>query len=148
MPYSLISLAYEEGIKVEYWDFEPPLEGVYWRKPGLPPVIGISRRLFDNRRHFRSVLAEELGHHFTTVGCYVPEVWLHYADRLNAGRAEYRAARWAAAYLIPADKLCETLSRGTTDVWELADRFEVDEPLVRLRLTTLQATRGVVGGKT
>ncbi len=140
MPYDLISLACNEGIKLEYWDFKPPLEGVYWKAPGLPPVIGISRRLFDNRRHFRSVLAEELGHHFTTAGCHVPEVWLHYADRLNASRAEYRAARWAAAHLIPADKLREALSRGAAEVWELADRFDVDEPLVKLRLAMLRAT--------
>lgn len=134
MPNSLIALAYDEGIKVEYWDFEPPLEGVYWKHPGLPPVIGLARSLFGNRRHFRTVLAEELGHHFTTTGNHVWEVCFHYSDRLNASRTEYRARKWAAERLMPADKLLEALKRGMIETWQLADHFEVDEELVKMRL--------------
>lgn len=139
MPYDLISLACNEGIKVEYWDFEPPLEGVYWKHPELPPIIGLSKALFGNRKHFRTVLAEELGHHFTTAGNYVWEVCFHYSDRVNASRAEYRARKWAARYVMPRDKLVNALRRGIVEIWDLSDCFEVDEELVRLRLEILRA---------
>ncbi len=78
MPFSLLKFADEQGIIVEYWDFEPPLEAVYWSAPGVPPVIGLSRALFSNRAHFRCVLAEELGHHFTSVGSAIPQACREY----------------------------------------------------------------------
>lgn len=139
LPYDFTSLACNEAIKVEYWDCEPPLEGVYWKHPDLPPIIGLSKALFGNRKHFPTVLAEELGHHSTTAGNYVWEVCFHCGDRVNASRAEYRARKWAAEYLMPADKLLEALKHGITETWQLADHFEVDEELVKLRLRLARA---------
>ncbi len=139
MPYDLISLACNEGIKVEYWDFEPPLEGVYWKHPELPPIIGLSKALFGNRKHFRTVLAEELGHHFTTAGDCVAVRHCSYADRVTLGKHEYRALAWAARYLVPFDSLLYVLRRGRTEPWELAEIFDVDENLVRFRLGLIQS---------
>lgn len=132
-----MALAYAEGIAVEYWDFTPPLEAVYCEYPTLPPVIGLSRSLFRSRRHFRTVLAEELGHHFTTLGYQIPHEHYHYANRLQVGRAERRAIVWAAKHLIPEDSLSRALSRDIVEPWELADYFDVDEQLARLRLEAL-----------
>ncbi|KUK51875.1 MAG: hypothetical protein XD78_2337, partial [Desulfotomaculum sp. 46_296] len=56
MPFSLLKMADDYGIKVEYWDFRPPLEAVYWSFPGIPPVIGLANSLFESRPHFRCVL--------------------------------------------------------------------------------------------
>lgn len=62
----LWTLAKQEGIKIEWWNFEPPLEAIYWHKPGLPPIIGLSKTLKQcSSAYFRCVLAEEIGHHFT-----------------------------------------------------------------------------------
>lgn len=135
MPFSLIKLAYENGIVIEYWDFHPPLEAVYWSYPGLPPVIGLSKSLFSNRAHFRCVLAEELGHHFTSVGNSVPLTFFHYSDRITISRTEYRAMRWAALYLMPLDKLCLAFKKGIRERWELAEFFDVTEEMVNFRLS-------------
>ncbi|MBC7340865.1 MAG: ImmA/IrrE family metallo-endopeptidase [Clostridia bacterium] len=134
MPFTLLKLADAYGIKVEYWDFQPPLEAVYWFSPGLPPVIGLANSLFENRRYFRCVLAEELGHHFTTVGEAVPKMFYRYGDRLDISKAEHRAMVWAAKYLMPADRLLGALSFGIVEQWELADYFEVTEDMVRFRM--------------
>lgn len=138
MPHDLISLAYNEGIALEYWDFEPPLEGVYWKHPELPPVIGLSKTLFDNPKHLRTVLGEELGHHFTTVGNRVPVEHYCYADRVTLGKAEYKALSWAARHLVPFDSLLYVLRRGISEPWELAEVFDVDESLVQFRLRLVQ----------
>lgn len=138
MPHDLISLAYNEGIALEYWDFEPPLEGVYWKHPELPPVIGLSKTLFDNPKHLRTVLGEELGHHFTTVGDCVAVRRCSYADRVSLDRSEYRALSWAARHLIPFDSLLYVVRRGRTEPWELAEIFDVDESLIRFRLSLIQ----------
>lgn len=134
MPISLLKMADDYGIKVEYWEFRPPLEAVYWSFPGLPPVIGLSDSLFESRAHFRCVLAEELGHHFTTAGEAIPKTFFHYSNRLEVSRAEYRAIRWAALHLIPLDKLQQAVKRGICERRELAEHFDVTEDMVDFRL--------------
>lgn len=136
MPLGLVKYAEANGIRVEYWDFAPPLEAVYWSAPGLgiPPVIGLSRSLFSCRAHFRTVLAEELGHHFISARNGLPKTFFHYRDRLEVRREEQRALQWAARFLIPTNKLREAVKRGIKECWELAEYFGVDEELVRFRL--------------
>lgn len=140
MPLGLVKYAEANGIRVEYWDFAPPLEAVYWSAPelGIPPVIGLSRSLFSCRAHFRTVLAEELGHHFTSARDGLPKTFFHYKDRLEVKREEYRALKWAANFLIPQDKLREAVKKGIREDWELAEHFEVDECLVIFRKRLLR----------
>ena len=140
MPLNLISFAEANGVRVEYWDFAPPLVAVYWSAPRLeiPPVIGLSRSLFSSRAHFRTVLAEELGHHFTSTHDGLPKTFFHYRDRLEVCREEYRALSWAARFLMPTDKLREAVRKGVKESWELAEYFEVDEDLVRFRSRLLR----------
>ena len=132
---SLLDLTDELGIDVEFWDFEPPLEAVYFSVPGAPPTIGLSNRLLRDPTLFRCVLAEEIGHHFTTVGDALPKTYFHYAQGLTVSRAEYRAWRWAAQYLIPLPMLKECLHNGINEVWELADYFDVTEQMMKFRLS-------------
>lgn len=140
MPLGLVKYAEANGIRVEYWDFAPPLEAVYWSAPRLeiPPVIGLSRSLFSNRAHFRTVLAEELGHHFTSAHDGLPKTLFHYQDRLVVSREEYRALKWAANFLIPTNELREAVKKGIREDWELAEHFEVDECLVIFRKRLLR----------
>lgn len=134
MPFEMLKIAYREGIIIEYWDFTPPLEGIYVCIPNMPPIIGISNKLFECSPQFRCVLAEELGHHFTTVGNNLPKQFYHYRDRLTVSKAEYRALRWAAEYLIPVDKLNLALRNGITCVWELTEYFNVTSEMMEFRL--------------
>ena len=64
---------------------------------------------YDVYSKYRSVLAHELGHHFTTIGNTLPCMMYSYSSCLNSGRAEYRANKWAADHLIPSDKLATAL---------------------------------------
>lgn len=134
MPFEMLKIAQAEGIKVEYWDFEPPLDGIYAAGPSIPPVIGVSNRLFECSPRFRCVLAEELGHHYTTTINAIPQTFFHYRDRLEVSRAEYRALRWAAEYLIPKDRLESVIKNGVVHRWELAELFNVTEEMVDFRL--------------
>lgn len=148
MPIKLFNLAEKEGIIIEWWDFEPPLEAVYWYTPGIPPIIGLTNSLYSaSRAYFRCVLAEELGHHFTTVGKTIPRTFFHYRNRLEVSRSEYRAMRWAANWLMPRDSLISVLKNGIVNVWDIADFFDVTEDMVRFRMSlpdiyTIYATCG------
>lgn len=130
----MLELSSSEGIVVEYFDFSSPLNGLYWASPLLYPVIILSSNLKNDHRQLRCVLAEELGHHFTTVGQCIPKQFYNYGTRLATSKAEYKALRWAANYLIPEDHLLDVISSGLYEPWELAEHFNVTEKFAAFRL--------------
>ena len=140
MPLQLLRLAEREGVIVEYWDLKDPLEAIYWYEAGRA-TIGLSESLLNNRAHYRTVFAEELGHHFTTARDCFPDTYFHYRDRVNISREECRALKWAATHLISEDRLYLAFQKNVHEPWRLASYFGVDESLVvfRLRLLRIQS---------
>ena len=140
MSLQLLQLAEREKIIVEYWELERPLEAIYWNESGRA-AIGLSESLSECRAHYRTVLAEELGHHFTSACDGLSGTYYHYANRVNINREEYRALKWAAQYLIPDDKLYTACQGNHWEPWKLASCFNVDESLVDFRLRLLRIQR-------
>ena len=56
---------------------------------------------------------------------------LHLRRRGCRQRHENRADKWAVTALIPVDALDDAVADGCTEVWELAERFQVTEEFVR-----------------
>lgn len=133
MPNQLLRLAEENGIAVDWLDFETDFDALYICETWCPPVILISKNIKD-RYHLRTILAHELGHHFTSAKSSVGQAYAHYKDRVETSRIEAKAWRWAANFLIPESKLKEVYSEDFCEAWQLAEFFEVDEELVRLRM--------------
>jgi len=136
MPDSLFRLAEEEGIQIEWWPLEAPLLGLYYRSRRIShSIICISVHITYRIHILRSVLAEELGHHFTASGgiCLAP-CRMGYMDRLRVTRAEERALRWAVLHLIPRDDLVRAIRNGITSYHELTEHFRVTEGFMRYRL--------------
>ena len=46
-------------------------------------------------------------------------------------RHENRADKWAISTLIPVEDLDEAVAQGCTEIWELAERFQVTEEFMR-----------------
>jgi Zn-dependent peptidase ImmA (M78 family) len=92
------------------------------------------------------VLAEEIGHHFTSAGERTPKKHHSMQDRLSIDKCEYKALRRAANYLIPEHDLIDVISEGLCEIWELAEHFDVTEELMRfrLRLWGIKATEGIL----
>lgn len=130
----MMEIAETNGINVEYHSFRKPVLGLYTHIPYMPPVIGLDTMLNANRRLQRCVMAEELGHHFTSSGERIAKRHYSTQDRLSIDKTEYKALRWAANYLIPENDLLDALKEGLYEVWELADHFEVTEDMMRFRM--------------
>ncbi len=130
----MLDIAESEQIKVEYFSFNDPLKGIYYVEAGMPPIIGLDYSLNDSIPLLRSVMAEELGHHFTSVGICMPKEFYNYAARQHIDKAEYKALRWAANYLISDDALLDALREVLDGVSTLAEYFMVTPEIVRLRL--------------
>ncbi len=132
---AMLALAEERFIKVHYSNnLGNGIDGIYIEERGIPPIIGINKRILSNTRYTRCVFAEELGHHFTTVGDHVPKEFYCYAQRVVIDREEYKAMRWATNYLIPENDLLDCLRDGLYEIWELAEHFRVTDDFMRFRI--------------
>lgn len=134
MAAELFALAKKECIAVWWWDFAPPVKGLYWAPPGLAPLIALDHSLTHNNSLLRTVLAEELGHHFTTADDCLCRTYCNYQDRLSISKAEHKALKWAAEYLMPNRELQKAIKHGIQEKWELAEYFDVTEEMVDFRL--------------
>jgi len=130
----MLAIADQQNIVVEYFDFSPPLERIYLEEKAMPPAIGLNCSLHDDIPLLRSVMAEELGHHFTTVGMHTPREYYNYTDRLRIDRCEHKALQWAANYLIPDQQLRTAFHEGIDTVSTLAEHFLVTPEIVRFKL--------------
>lgn len=139
VPDSMLQLAEDEGIEVELFDFAPPVRGIYYVGEGAPPIIGLDNSLMDDSSLLRCVLAEELGHHFTTCGCFMPRQFFNHSDRLHISKIEFKAMKWAVNYLMPDDELIDVISSGLYEPWELAEHFNVTEEFAKFRLRLFAA---------
>lgn len=130
----MFNIAEREGINIRWCNFEPPIRGMYWDPIVKRPAIFLDKSLEHNNRLLRCVMAEELGHHFTLDRDCLTRTYFNYRDRLAVSRAEHRAWKWAAEYLVPMDRLVQAARSGVVEKWELADYFDVTEEMVEFRL--------------
>ncbi len=87
--------------------------------------IGLDASVLDGGSQERVHLSHELGH------CVTGSFYNRYAALDCRQRHENRANKWAVSALIPVDDLDQAIAQGCTEVWELAERFQVTEEFVR-----------------
>lgn len=58
-------------------------------------------------------------------------------------RSEYRANRWAAEHYLPAEEFKEAFAAGYTELWQLADYFDLPEDDIKNALTYWTERRGI-----
>lgn len=67
------------------------------------------------------VLAEELGHYYTSVGDILNQ------DNSNNRKQENIARRWAFEKLLPLENIAFAMQDGHVDTWDMAECLNVDE---------------------
>ena len=73
----------------------------------------------------KTKIAHELGH------CVTGSFYNVYSSCDFRQRHEVRADKWAIKRLLPEDELHDAVANGHTELWELADVFDVTIDLVR-----------------
>ena len=102
---NLYKLIEEENIKLEILDSLPNhIDGMYLKSESSYPIIVINKRIENDSMKFKIVLAEELGHHFTSVGDS-RVMFNSYTRRLQLDKSEITALKWATEYVLPLEKL-------------------------------------------
>lgn len=85
--------------------------------------IAIDQRL--NVQQEREALAHELGH------CEYGGFYNRYSKYDIRAKAERRADKWAFARLVPYGRLMQAVRHGVTEVWDLAELFDVSCEFMR-----------------
>lgn len=81
--------------------------------------IGMDYGVLPDEANRRVHLGHELGH------CETGAFYNRWAARDVRQKHENRADKWAIKKLVPGDELDEAVSNGYTDLWSLADYFNV-----------------------
>lgn len=128
----LLQEACDEGIYVEekYKFNSNRLKGLYGDK-----VIAISKDLRTDAER-TSIVAEELGHYYTTTGDILDQ-----SDAANR-KQEHRARAWVYEELVSLQGLIDAFEAGCRSRQEVAEKLEVTEQLLIDALAYYKAKYG------
>ncbi|WP_142413105.1 ImmA/IrrE family metallo-endopeptidase [Hathewaya massiliensis] len=129
----LFDIVEKENIQIEYVKLPKDIQGIYYKAENLPPIIGINRNIINNAPLFKTILAEEIGHHFTTFGDTTAECF-SYIEKLLITKKENLALKWATDLLIPTPFLVQAIQDNISTIYDLAEFFCVTEDFIRLKL--------------
>ena len=87
--------------------------------------IGMDPHILDNGFQEKTHLIHELGH------CITGSFYNQHAAIDYRKRHENQADKWAIQALIPVNALDTAIAEGCTEIWELAERFDVSEEFMQ-----------------
>ena len=133
----IYSLIEDENIILEEVYFKSSnIEGIYFKVSEMNPIIGIHKKLLADTRKYISVLAEELGHHFTSSGNLTSEC-ITYSDKLNRSKQEKRARIWASNFLISDNEIIGAILQNINTIYGLSLHFNVTEEIIKYKLLSI-----------
>lgn len=71
------------------------------------------------------ILAEELGHYYTSVGNILDQ------NDINNRKQELIARKWAYEKIVPIENIQFAVSDGHTELWDMAEYLDIDEEFLR-----------------
>lgn len=98
-------------------------------------VIGINKNVRSKRKR-ACLLAEELGHYYTTVGNILNQ------SKINNHKQELQARMWAYDKLIGLKGIIKAYQHGCQELYETADYLEVEEEFLKDALTAYRNKYG------
>lgn len=125
----LLDIAEKENIIIKFVDEIPEVfaEALYISKFGIRMIL-MANILKNNTIRMTEVLAEELGHHFTSMGDNIEPK--NYFDKVNIDKCEAKALRWACNFLVPKNELIDELRKRPASIDELADGLSVSRDIL------------------
>lgn len=99
-------------------------------------IIAIDNRKVKSSADYKVKSAHELGH------CLTDSFYNERCPVTPRGRCERRADIWAILHTVPRRKLMSALRDGNTEVWQLAEHFNVTEQFMIKALRYYELWRG------
>ena len=121
----LYRVADENGITVDCFELGKR-EALSFMNTDGECYIAMDPFKLQSAQNERMKLAHEMGH------CCTGSFYNQYAARDVRQKHENRANKWAIEKLIPDDELDEAVADGCTDIFTLAEHFDVTEDFMRM----------------
>lgn len=117
--------------------------GIYIKDPAMSqPIIGICKNLCYCE--YNSVLAEELGHHFTSTGTSTA-LFHHHPGRLTLSKVEESAIRWGTEFALPTSHISNTIANHLNgNIVDIASELGVTVEFLIHRLRILSLTQDYI----
>ncbi len=129
---SLLNHSFENYIDVYEEPIKGGIKGLYSNN-----VIWLNKILLNTSAEKASVLAEELGHHHTTVGDITDQ------SKLSNRKQELRARIWAYEKAVPLYKIVQAHQQNIRNRFEFAEYLEVTESFLDAALIRYQDKYGL-----
>lgn len=121
---ALYRLAAQLNIPVDYFPMRKR-EALALMSTDGTCAIAIDPHKLQSESDERNKLTHELGH------CCTGSFYNQFSDFDCRQRHENRADKWAIEQLIPVEELDDAVAGGCTEIWELAEHFQVSEDFMR-----------------
>lgn len=86
-------------------------------------IVWLSDQLPSTSKY--CVLAEEVGHYFTTCGDILDQT------SLDSQKQELKARRWAYEKILPLKLIQFAFADGHTEIWDMAEYLDVEESFLK-----------------
>ena len=126
----------ENNITILPFDHAPS-KGVTMRDRNLYAIF-LDFTKIHSTRELKGVCYHELGHASTGALHKISSPY----ELIE--RSEYRANRWAAEHYLPVDDFREAFAAGYTELWQLAEYFDLPEQDVKNALTYWTERRNII----
>lgn len=130
-----------ENICVRYQDFcniPENIQGLYLYHKQIGPLIILDKQIQHSRRLHKCVLAEEIGHFYTSPRTNLLVSYTSVNLQVIESQDERKAIQWATDFLIPDHELIKALEKGYRSCFELAEYFDVTESFMYRKLGLLK----------
>lgn len=112
------------------------MDGLYIKLSNCQPVIFIKKSLLSDTKKYKSILGEELGHHFTTTGDLTIEP-KNYQEKLYKNKKEHLARKWAANFCISDNEFVQALNNCISSIPEMSEHFNVTEEVINYKISSI-----------
>lgn len=127
----LLQEAEDNNIRVYDFDLgDDDFDGLY-----IDGHIALSSKMESSTQR-ACVLAEELGHHYTTVGDILNQ------NDIENRKQERKARAWAYEKIVPLSSIQQVFVAGCREPWEMAEYLDVDEKFLREALQYYEDVHG------
>ena len=115
---NLYSIAEQQNIEVLTFPMVEN-ESMTVMLPNGKCFIGVDKSVREDSAEERVHIAHEIGH------CATGAFYNAYSPADLRQKHEHKADKWAIRQLIPQEKLTQAVDAGITEIWDLAELFDV-----------------------
>ena len=126
------------GVGIERAALPENMKAIYYTDPDTRPVIVINENICSQSDQY-GIIAEELGHHYTTTGNLLSDKT---STKASVRKQEIIARRWAFKYTVSLSGIVEAHQAGARSLHEMAEHMGIEGRFLKEALESYEMIYG------